>query len=79
MFGKIKRFFGKSNKIGSGLTVNLKNMMDETLSKDSGFIYVDAKGDREVLNNSKREADVHFINFDIPQETQKIKIDTKNM
>ena len=44
MFERIKRFFGKSNKIGTGLTVNLKDMINHPLSKDSGFIYRDGKG-----------------------------------
>lgn len=59
MLEKIKRFFGKSNKIGSGSTVNLRNMMNKPLSKDRGFIYVDAKSDRGVL----KEKEIKYNNM----------------
>lgn len=55
-------------------------MMNESLSKDGGFFYIDAKGDREsineVLNNSKREDDVFVLDF-TPSEILEISKTTR--
>ncbi len=83
MIEMFKRFFTKSTKIGSGSTVNLRNILNESLSKDGGFFYIDAKGDREsmneVLNNSKREDDVFVLDFTPSEKSQATKIEPQNM
>ncbi len=51
MIEMFKRFFTKTIKVGSGSTVNLKNMMDKPLSKDCQFVIIEGKGDKESLND----------------------------
>ncbi len=83
MIEMFKRFFTKTIKVGSGSTVNLKNMFDKPLSKDCGFVMIEGKGDREslkeFLNNSNRENDVFIIDFTTSKKSQSIKIEPQNM
>lgn len=78
-----KRFFIKTTKVGSGSTVNLKNMLDKSLSKDCGFVIIEGKGDKEslneVLNNSNREKDVFIIDFTPSEKSQSVKIEPQNI
>lgn len=80
-FGIITNYDKKN--IGSGSTVNLRNIFNESFSKDGGFFYIDGKGDREslneVLNTSKREDDVFVVDFTPPEKSQSIKIEPQNM
>ena len=83
MIKMFKRFFTKTTKVGSGSTVNLKNIFDKPLSKDCGFVMIEGKGDREslneVLNNSNREKDVFIIDFTPFEKSQSIKIEPQNV
>lgn len=83
MIKNLRKKFIKNAKVGSGLTVNLRNMMDESMSKDNGFVMIDGKGDMEslieVLNNSNREKDVFIIDFTPSEKSQSIKIEPQNI
>ena len=83
MIKNLRKKFIKNVKVGSGLTVNLRNMMNESMSKDNGFVMIDAKGDREslneVLNNSSREKDFYVLDFTTSKKSQSIKIKPQNM
>ena len=73
MFEKIKKFFARGNKIssvGSGSTINLKNIINEPLSKDGGFFYIDAKGDS---NLNKKILDCMDIKPDSKQNENTFK------
>lgn len=54
MFEIFKRFFTKSNTLGSGSTVNLKDIFSEPLPKDSIFIMPDFIGKEEFEEHSLR-------------------------
>ena len=73
----------KNAKVGSGLTVTLKNIMNESISKGNEFVMIEGKGDREFLNeflnNSGREKDVFIIDFTPSEKSQSIKIEPQNM
>ena len=79
---KLKKII-KNAKVGSGLTVNLRNMMNESMSKDNGFVMIDGKEDmeslKEFLNNSNREKDVFIIDFTPSEKSQSVKIEPQNM
>lgn len=83
MIKNLRKKFIKNVKVGSGLTVNLRNMMTESMSKGNEFVMIDGKGDREslneVLNNSSREKDVFIIDFTPSEKSQSIKIEPQNM
>ena len=48
MIEMFKRFFTKTIKVGSGSTVNLKNMLDKPLSKDCRFVIIEGKEIRNL-------------------------------
>ena len=79
MIKNLRKKFIKNSKVGSGLTVNLRNMMNESMSKGNGFVFIDAKGDMEslieVLNNSNREKDFYVLDFTTSKKSQSIKIE----
>lgn len=54
MFEIFKRFFTKSNKLGSGSTVNHKDISSEPLPKDGIFIMPDFIGKEEFEEHSLR-------------------------
>lgn len=73
----------KNAKVGSGLTVTLKNIMNESISKGNEFVMIEGKGDMEslieVLYNSNREKDVFVIDFTTSKKSQSIKIEPQNI
>ncbi len=83
MIKYLRKKFIKNVKVGSGLTVNLRNMMNESMSKDNGFVMIDGKGDMEslieVLNNSNREKDFYVLDFTTSKKSQSIKIEPQNI
>lgn len=83
MIKNLRKKFIKNVKVGSGLTVNLRNMMNESMSKGNEFVMIDGKGDMEslieVLYNSNREKDVFLIDFTTSKKSQSIKIEPQNM
>ncbi len=86
MIKNLRKKFIKNAKVGSGLTVNLRNMMNESMSKDNGFVMIDGKGGKgdmesliEVLNNSNREKDFYVLDFTTSKKSQSIKIEPQNM
>ena len=83
MIKNLRKKFIKNAKVGSGLTVNLRNMMNESMSKDNGFVMIDGKGDMEslieVLNNSNREKDFYVLDFTTSKKSQSIKIEPQNI
>ena len=77
MIKNLRKKFIKNVKVGSGLTVNLRNMMNESMSKDNGFVMIDGKGGMEslieVLNTLNREKDIYVLDFTASKKSQSVK------
>ena len=83
MIKNLRKKFIKNAKVGSGLTVNLRSMMNESMSKDNGFVMIDGKGDMEslieVLNTLNREKDFYVLDFTTSKKSQSMKIEPQNI
>ena len=47
MIKNLRKKIIKNARVGSGLTVNLRNMINESMSKDNRFVMIDAKGEKD--------------------------------
>ena len=56
MIKNLRKKFIKNVKVGSGLTVNLRNMMNESMSKGNEFVMIDGMGELIIDIASLKES-----------------------
>ncbi len=56
MIKNLRKKFIKNAKVGSGLTVNLRNMMNESISKGNEFVMIDGMGELIIDIASLKES-----------------------
>lgn len=68
---------------GSGKTVTMQYLMQKSLEKGSGFLFLDGKGSRKMIKDIMaltweygRESDFHLLNFSNPNNSQSINLFT---